>query len=100
MAGRKARHLHFCFLWHLNKVEKVVPVPQVQVQEVVREVPEIVVQTVQRQVEEVVVQETFKEVVVAAPEPVVQTVVAPPVTTATILVGRRGYDWTLGRLLR
>ena len=38
----------------------------------------------QRQVEEVVVQETFKEVVVAAPEPVIQTVVAPPVTTATI----------------
>ena len=38
----------------------------------------------QRQVEEVVVQETTREVTMAMPEPVVQTVVAPPVTTATI----------------
>ena len=66
------------------KVEKVVPVPQVQIQEVIKEVPEIIVQKVQRQVEEVVVQETFKEVLVAMPEPVVQTVVAAPITTATI----------------
>ena len=54
----------------MRTVEKIVPVPQVQVQEVTKEVPEIVVQKTQRQVEETVVQDVFKEVTVAAPQPV------------------------------
>merc|ERR1712086_883376 len=68
----------------IRKIQRQVPVPQIQIQEVIKEVAVGMTQTWQRQVEEVVVQETFKEVIVAMPEPVVQTVVAAPVTTATI----------------
>merc|ERR1712007_312508 len=60
--------------------EKVVPVPQTVVQEVVRQVPKVMVQEVVRQVPKIMVQEVVKQI--AAPAPVV---VSAPVVQAPII---------------